>query len=138
MITDPYLTSSYTFQRLLNDYNNHGKNLIVAFDFDDTVYDFHKKGFKYDQVVTLLKRCNERGFRLVVFTANKDTEFVASYCDEIGIEIEGINKCLVPEFETAGKIFYNIFLDDRAGLKDAYETLKLLLDWTEVNESKSN
>jgi hypothetical protein len=39
---DYYLNTENSSNRLLVEYNKYG-TLVVAYDFDDTVYDFHKK-----------------------------------------------------------------------------------------------
>jgi hypothetical protein len=39
---DFYLNPENSKNRLIEEYKTHG-SLVVAFDFDDTVYDFHKK-----------------------------------------------------------------------------------------------
>ncbi len=40
---DFYLKPGNSRRRLLEEYKRYG-SLVIAFDFDDTVYDFHKKG----------------------------------------------------------------------------------------------
>jgi Icc-related predicted phosphoesterase len=124
---DPYLIESVAFSRLLMDYDLH-KKIIVALDFDDTIYDFHGKGSTYHKVISLIKECNELEFPVVIFTANNDHNFIKGYCDNIGIKIEGINKNVISQFEGCGKIYYNILLDDRAGLGEAVRILTNLIN----------
>ena len=52
---DFYLNAENSFNRLLEEYNQH-QSIVVAFDFYDTVYDFHKKGRFYNDVIELLKK----------------------------------------------------------------------------------
>ena len=118
-----YYNSTKCLIRLLNDYHKH-RNLIVAFDFDNTIYDYHQKGGSFDDVVGLLRECSEVGFTMVLFTANESVDklsFCKQYCTQKGIRIDYINES--PVMNTK-KPYYNILLDDRAGLQEAYETLK--------------
>ena len=112
--------------RLLNDFHKH-RNLIVAFDFDNTIYDYHKKGLKFQDVISLLNECSELGFTMILFTANEDKEkleFCKKYCADWGIRIDYINES--PIMNTR-KPYYNILLDDRAGLESAYKILKTVV-----------
>ncbi len=116
--------------RLLREYEAH-KKLIVAFDFDDTVWDYHRKGGRNDAVLALLRRCQAHGFWLVVFTASAPERFpeMREYLTSQGIEIHAINENPIKlPFGHHGKIYYNILLDDRAGLASAVETLTAVLD----------
>lgn len=126
-MTDPYLLFQEVYDRLLREYKEHG-SLIIAVDFDDTIYDFHKKGNTYTFVMDLLRRAKRNGCKIVIYTANNDHELVKNYCEENLIDIDGINKQLLPQFEGRGKLYYNILLDDRAGLITSYQALKQVLD----------
>lgn len=126
---DYFLDNSNCDNRLLQDYRTH-KSIVVAVDFDNTIYDFHKAGILFTRVIKLLKRCNALGFPVVIFTANTDHALVKAHCAGIGIDITGINENVIPGF-TGGKIYYNILLDDRAGLPSAYGTLRYVVDIAE-------
>ena len=120
--------SSICAQRLREDYEKH-KNLIVAFDFDNTIYDYHSKGGDYSCVINLLQECAVLGFTMVLFTANEEEEklnFCKKYCNDNKIRIDYINES--PVLNTR-KPYYNILLDDRAGLEEAYFTLKEVVDY---------
>lgn len=55
------------YYKILQDvYNEHGQ-VIVAFDFDNTVYDYHKKGLDCSKVIDLIKECDELEFPLICF-----------------------------------------------------------------------
>lgn len=47
-------------KRLLEEYKKYGK-LIVAFDYDNTIFDYHNNGGDYSCVIELLKRCARLG-----------------------------------------------------------------------------
>lgn len=122
MKKDKYLIHHNCVARLMSEYKQYG-NLIVALDFDGTINDYHNEGLEFERVITLIKACNELNFQIVIFTANSDTEYIEKKCSDLGIEICGINKNLVPMFDKSKKIYYNILLDDRAGLESAYYAL---------------
>jgi hypothetical protein len=129
---DQYQEEYNAFSRLRDEYDVH-KSLIVAVDFDDTIYDFHGKGYDYSNVIHTVRECNNLGFKVVIFTANKDHDLVLKRCKEIGIEIEGINKQLLPQFEGSGKIYYNVLLDDRAGLCSSMRILNSVIQYAKEN-----
>ena len=123
--TDEYLEPNASFIRLLNEYNQYG-SLVIAYDFDNTVYDFHRKGKYYTEVISLLQDLEKMGCTLICFTANEDETFIRSYCKENNIPLHGLNENPAFFKSDAKKIYYNALLDDRAGLIQVYSELKLL------------
>lgn len=133
---DPFLSTQVCVDRLLKEYTVHGK-LIVAFDFDDTVFDFHKQGRTYDVVISILKRCQDLNFWLVIFTGCPPDEYPAQveYMASRGIVVHSVNKNPVDmPFGNHGKIYANIFLDDRAGLGQACYILSEVIAAIERNK----
>jgi hypothetical protein len=122
---DEYLIPNSSFLRLYKEYKQYG-SLVVAYDFDNTVFDFHKKGNIYTQVIELLQKLKELNCICICFTANQDEDFVRNYCKTNNIPLDKLNEN--PDFfkSTAKKIYYNAFLDDRAGLSQTYQELTLL------------
>lgn len=119
----PYLSDTACAYRLVDEYKKHG-SLVVAFDFDNTVFDYHSKGHTYIEVIELLKQAKEINCYMVVFTAEKDLDKVKSTLDELQIPFDAINEN-PPFFKSdARKIYFNLLLDDRAGLLSAYNQLK--------------
>ena len=47
---DEYLIPNSSFLRLYKEYKQYG-SLVIAYDFDNTVYDFHQKGNTYWNVI---------------------------------------------------------------------------------------
>lgn len=135
MINDPYLNEHNCFIRLWEDYVKHGK-LVVAVDFDNTIFDLHKKGFEFTKVIELLKDCQTLGFPIVVFSAapKERHQEIRNRCQEIGINISGVNEDVLRFGErdhmdySKSKIYFNILLDDRAGLPSAYNILFKVVD----------
>lgn len=132
---DPFLRQRITYKRLLSEYRKH-KQLIVAVDFDNTVFDYHEKGFTFPKIIKLLKKCNKHNFKLVVFSgsAAERHQAIQTHLANAGVHISGINTDVIdwhPKKEldwTRSKIYYNILLDDRAGLASAYKTLKKVMN----------
>lgn len=128
-LTDPYFNTRRCIERLYAQYLRNPR-LIIAVDFDDTLFDFHKTDATYPEVIRLLKRCNELDFYVVVFTssANARHSEIRAYIDSLGIKIAGINTNPIPlPYGNEGKIFFNLLIDDRAGLGQACEILKKTL-----------
>lgn len=126
---DQYLQPNANKQRLLKECRLHGK-LIIAYDFDNTVFDYHMDGNTYNNVIDLLKRCHKLGFYLIVFTCNHEDKYeqISNYLKQCSIPYNTINENC-PDIDFAhNKIYYNILLDDRAGLISAYEDLKYVVD----------
>ena len=121
---DRFLSQKQQYKRLLTNYRTHG-NVIVAFDFDNTLYDFHQVGDAYPKLIEMLQECDSLGFEIMCFTANSDTELVRTTLASYGIYKYGLNKSSV-SFDSV-KPYYSILLDDRAGLKSAYKTLNKLI-----------
>lgn len=113
---------SKSVSRLLNEYKEHGK-LYVAFDFDNTIFDYHNTGGDFSGVISLLKECSKLGFVLILFTSNegKRLDWMIEYCKHFGIAVDYINEN--PEIMNTRKPYYNILLDDRAGLECAFNQL---------------
>lgn len=139
-MVDPYFKTAACIDRLLDQYKKSPK-LIVAVDFDDTVYDFHKAGHTFETVLQLLRRCKALGFYIVVYTsAAKDRHnFMRGYLGINGIEIDSINANTIDlPYGKEGKIFYNILLDDRAGLGQAFNVLEEVVNIIEMRKEHFN
>ena len=127
---DPYFDEDLCVERLMEMYHKH-KSLVIACDFDDTLFDFHKKGFTYPKVIDIIKECQELDFYIVIFTASAKSrhQFILDHCATLGIKPHKINENAFPSpFGNEGKIFYNLLLDDRAGIGEAYRILRKTLD----------
>jgi len=123
---DYYLNKENAQQRLFEEYEKYN-SLVVAFDFDNTVYDFHQNGWQFKKMIQLLRNLKSIGCYLIIFTANKDEDFVKKYCQQQQIPFDTINEN--PPFyqSKSRKIYFNVLLDDRAGLWQVYEDLQALV-----------
>lgn len=119
----PYLSNTACIYRLVDEYKKYG-SLVIAYDLDNCVYDYHSKGHNYIEVIELLKQAKEINCFMIVFTAEKDLEKVKKTLNELQIPFDAINEN-PPFFKSdARKIYFNLLLDDRAGLLSAYTQLK--------------
>jgi len=126
---DTFYDTKHCVERLYKEWVQHPK-LIIACDFDDTIFDFHNRGQTHDDVVDLLKECKSLGFYVVLFSASKPERypFMMEYCKNLGVEVDGINKNVIElPYGNNGKIYYNILLDDRAGLFQAVTILLMVI-----------
>jgi hypothetical protein len=133
---DPFLDPDFSFKRLERDYFRHG-SLVVAVDYDGTLFDLHKLGVNHNLIRTLIRECKELGFKIVIYTAGRAERYdgMEQFLKENNIPFDAINKDIsgriekFPDFDfSTSKMYYNIFLDDRSGLRAAYEDLRKLVD----------
>lgn len=126
---DHYRSDINVVKRLIKEWKQY-KNLVIAYDFDNTVYDYHGEGHTYHDVIELLRNCKAYGATLVVFTANNEDKypFIINYLKSNNIPYDYINETPrnIP-VKSKNKIYYNILLDDRAGLSAAYKNLSMAL-----------
>ncbi len=121
---DKYVT------RLYQEWKMHGKP-IIAVDYDDTIFPWGYKSKEdieqIQRIVDLLVIAKQTGAYIVIFTCSAPDrhEEIQKYCESIELPIDAINNNPISlPYGNHGKIYANIFLDDRAGLKDALETLE--------------
>ncbi len=129
--SDPYLFPDIALKRLFREYDAHPR-LIVAVDFDDTVFDYHGVGSTHDKILETVKLCKKANFYVVVFTASAPERFpfIKEFLENKGIVVDSINENPIPlPYGNHKKIFYNILLDDRAGLGESYKVLNSLLEY---------
>ena len=120
---------------LIDDYKKWG-TIIVAYDFDDTI-EPSDPSKPCDMVIELLQICSKLGFTMICFTARtleSDIKMVRERCKQLNINCDYINDDCDAikqsrDFEHATKLTYNVFLDDRAGLKQSYEVLWGFVKW---------
>jgi hydroxymethylpyrimidine pyrophosphatase-like HAD family hydrolase len=123
---DYYLNPRNSSDRLLDEYNKYG-TLVVAFDFDDTVYDFHGKGRIYTDIITLLQNLKSINCYLICWTGNTNDDFVKAYLEQNDIPFDAINENPPFNKSTARKVYANAYLDDRAGLRQVYDELNNII-----------
>lgn len=125
LIYDPYFETDLCVQKLFDQYQRH-KNLLIAFDYDDTLHDYHKKGYAFPKVVEILVECSKLGFTMILYTGNEDLENILRYLTEQGIRVDHVNSSPIESHKK--KPYFNILLDNNAGLGQAYEILRLTIE----------
>lgn len=130
------------YDKILEDAYLKHKSLIVAFDFDNTVFDYHKKSVDYSLIIDLIKECDRLKFPLLCLTSNTGNrlKFIEYYLKEV-LEILGIHSLdinnqyrngkyplYIIDPESFTKPYFNILLDDKAGLVESYNRLRKLVD----------
>lgn len=128
-------------KRLLEEYKKYGK-LIVAFDYDNTIFDYHNKRGDYSCVINLLRHCTRLGFEMILFsTEESEDKLIEKQVKCVNMRIGNLimDDMIIPPFigsrlfPNSKKPYYNILLDDRAGLEESYEILKYVVD--EISKS---
>lgn len=126
---DYFLDDSNVINRLVEEWRKYGQ-IIIAFDYDNTIFDYYQRGFTFDDVIELLRECKKFGAYLMVYTACDEEKFtdMITYMQKRDIPFDSINE--VPSYIPfkGKKLYYNILLDDRAGLSSAYQCLKQALN----------
>lgn len=132
-MNDPFLDINRVVDRLYNEYKRYG-DIIIAFDFDYTVHNFRDEDYTYEQVSEMLRKWQPYA-KLVVFSASQEERYpyIADYLNQ-NILIDSIkrNVVLIEKRKPTRKLYYNILLDDRAGLGSAYAALDMLYNRLEA------
>lgn len=124
-----------TGEKLYDEYKKYG-NLIVAVDFDGTIHQYSEKEKLEDiePIVEIIKKVQDYS-TIVIYTVSSEDrfEYILNHCKKLGIRVDAINNLpasvrdKVPHKEFSetnrSKLFYNIFLDNRAGLEESYKAL---------------
>ena len=127
-------------ERLLWEYQNYD-HLYVGVDFDNTVKPV-KESSSCEEVLELLRRCSaDPKITLCLWSichSEEEIEAKVSFLESQGIIIDYVNDSPFDwgkEFNH--KRYFNVLLDDRAGLESAYNNLKYVLDNVENKFSKT-
>lgn len=125
-IIDEYLDKEKSYQRLKREFAEHGK-LIIAYDLDNTVFDYHNENCSYEMVKKLIKKYKNYAYFIVFTSSNPDRyDEIRKILDQENLPYDSINED-APFIPFKGKkVYYNILLDDRAGLLQTYNELARL------------
>lgn len=120
--------ANFYTNRLVKEWLKNGK-IIIACDLDDTIIPYNeeiKENCK--KMVDLILDCQKEGIIFLINTARSKERLYKSkeQVEELGIVVHGINE-MHPEWDKSyglnGKLYANIYLDDRGGFWDTYWTL---------------
>lgn len=139
-MTDPYLDQARCVSRLMDEWRKHGR-LIVAVDFDSTVAPWPVGSEdSHDKLISLVKECSDLGFLITIYTASTTERWpmMRAFMEGHGIKVASVNENPIElPFGLWGKIYYNVLLDDRAGLSAAYETLQEVVRLVKSSQIKA-
>jgi MoaA/NifB/PqqE/SkfB family radical SAM enzyme len=114
--------------RLVTEWLKNGK-IIIACDLDDTIIPYNEEiKDNCKKMVDLILECQKEGIIFLINTARNKHQLIKAkeQVEELGIVVHGVNE-MHPEWDKTyglnGKLYANIFLDDRGGFWDSYETL---------------
>jgi len=126
-----YHANFYT-NRLVTEWLKNGK-IIIACDLDDTIIPYNdeiKNNCK--KMVDLILECQKEDIIFLINTARSKHQLINAkeQVEGLGIVVHGVNE-MHPEWDKPyginGKLYANIFLDDRGGFGCTYETLSTAL-----------
>jgi len=128
-----YTNRDGVLNRLKREYLEHGK-IIIAFDFDNTIYDYHNHDLDLEATICALRKAYKLGMELFCFTANSNHQLITDVVEHLlGIPYQDqkINCCSLDHLFKGRKPFYSILLDDRAGLDSTLRTLHQFMFFVE-------
>ena len=129
-------------KRLTAEWVKHGR-IIIGCDIDDTIHPWSMQHNEYDRTIHIIKEAQKLGALVVINTAsdiNQRKDFIKKLGEETGIRIDAINENPIElPYGKWGKIYANIYLDDRAGLNEALKILEFATIMTadELAEKKT-
>ena len=122
---------AYAFSRLIEHYKKHDR-VIIAYDVDDTVRPYYSGSC--EKVKSVLRAAAQYlNCYFIVYTCNPNTDKIKKFLDNEELPYDSINENAPFAPKVNGKLFYNIFLDDKAGLREAVERLEDLIHYI-INE----
>lgn len=131
---DTFFKDEALLEKLKVHYKKHGK-IIVAYDYDDTIAPTYMSK-SCDQVIQLLKDLKPYGV-FICYTSNENLDNVRDYiakhnipCDKINENVDFVKE----RYDKTGKIYYNVFLDDKTGLGQTYRILRKFLKYLQETE----
>lgn len=133
---DKYFDLNENIERLVRTFNKN-RNLFIAFDFDHTVADFDSPGDSFPKMEDLLRFLKKQGFMLILFTCAEEAHLKKRivYCTSHDFAPDYINENPILNSK---KPHYDILLDDKAGLNEAYQILVATLNMLNFNYHYKN
>lgn len=101
--------------------------LIIYVDYDQTILPYEPFEYKLcENVVNTLKNARNLGAKVVLYTCRDNDRLnkALEYCHNIGLEFDDINPTEPFKEGYSQKQYYNILLDDKAGLIYSLEILQ--------------
>ena len=132
------------YETLKAAYEKHNR-IIIAVDLDDTVRPYLKPAEECERIAELVRRAKRTlNPYFIIYTANKDQKYNVEWLNDNYIPWDSINE--YPEYPyfnkfrnyslPKSKLYYNLLLDDKAGLKEAAAALEMLCGEVERRNRK--
>ena len=122
----------FEVQQLLDVYKAHG-SIIIGVDFDDTIFPYTADdtgwiSARCDTTVDVLKKVQKYA-KLCLWTISESSTLIYKeyIAQSLGLDIKYINESPVKFFD-AKKPYFNILVDDKAGLLDVLDTLNQFIE----------
>lgn len=135
--------ADFYVNRLVTEWIKNGK-IIIACDLDDTIIPYNEEiKDNCKKMVDLILECQEHGIIFLINTARSkyQLESAKQQVEELGITVHGVNK-MHPEWDKPyginGKIYANIFLDDRSSFWGSYWILFNALSMFKMYKKNGN
>ena len=135
--------ANFYTNRLVTEWLKNGK-IIIGCDLDDTIIPYNEEiKDNCKKMVDLILECQEEGIYFLINTARSEyqLERAKQQVEEMGIVVHGVNE-MHPEWNRPygvnGKLYANIFLDDRGGFWDTYWTLSNALSIVKHQRKNGN
>lgn len=131
-----YLDPNKLTDRLRKEWEKYN-GLIIAVDYDSTLIPYweDEKGADFEPIHQLIRECKTYGCTIIINTAALETrhEEIKENLKRLDIPWDCFN--ITPphiylhskDIGKTGKVYANVYLDDRAGLQQVFATLQLLL-----------
>jgi len=118
-------------KRLTKEWLEH-KKIIIAVDFDSTLCHYPTIVNPKDitRCINLVIRAQAIGAYVVLNTASSESRYLEliDYCTQLGIRVDSINETPIKmPYSDTKKVYANIYLDDRAGFKEAMDILEIAM-----------
>jgi hypothetical protein len=133
--------ANFYTNRLVTEWLKNGK-IIIACDLDDTIIPYNEEiKDNCKKMVDLILECQKEGIYFLINTARSNDKLQKGkeQVEALGIEVHGVNEMHTEwnrPYGINGKLYANIFLDDRGGFWDTYEILRNAL--TIVRKTRKN
>jgi MoaA/NifB/PqqE/SkfB family radical SAM enzyme len=133
--------ANFYTNRLATEWLKNDK-IIIACDLDDTIIPYNEEiKDNCKKMVDLILECQKEGIYFLINTARSKEQLkkAKQQVEDLGIEVHGVNEMHKEwnrPYGVNGKLYANIFLDDRGGFWDSYETLRNVL--TIVRKTRKN
>lgn len=116
---------NYYVQKGVEAWKKYGK-LIIGVDFDETILPYNDLEVKItQQVIYALKEARKLGATIILYTCRDGMllEEALALCEDEGLHFDQVNPTEKFHPSYSHKPYFNVLLDDKAGLISAVQTL---------------